>query len=428
MNDIRLEFLQNKQFVSDQELNERLSKNKKWLDEALGKVYSERTSHQDDVWGWMDVEEWASDEAVQFVKEKAETIRKEADVFVIVGVGGSNQAARAVIKALQKESKPEILYAGNNLSPHYMNNLLKQLEGKSVYINVIAKNFETLEPGLSFRILRNFLYSKYGNETNKRISVTGTINSSLHQVAKEHNFDFFIFPENIGGRFSALTDVGLLPMAVAGIDISSLIEGAKKMQDLMHNQTDIDNLALKYSTFRNILLDKGYKIEMLAFFEPQFHYFSKWWIQLFAESEGKEGKGLFPVAVNYSEDLHSIGQYVQQGQPIIFETFLDIENPNSSLVIEKDHVEDNFDYVNGENLWEINKIALGATIGAHFNGGIPCVKFSVPEMNEYYLGQLFYLFEFTVYLSGRILGVNPFDQPGVEDYKKLMFEKLGRGF
>lgn len=434
MEKLALEYSDRQNLLTEEELQASISKNIGVLTEVVEnmKLCHEGISTavhgpDSDSLGWLNVNEWAGKEAVTRILAKADEVRKNADVFVLIGVGGSNQGARAVMKALQTDdNSPEILYAGNNLSANYMNHLIQKLEGKSVYINVIAKNFETLEPGIGFRVLRNYLSKKYGADANKRIAVTGTRDSLLHQVAKVHGYDFFTFPDNIGGRYSVLSDVGLFPMAVAGIDLPLLIKGAEEMQVQLSKEAYRENRALIYATARNLLLQKGYKLEMLAFFEPQLHYFSKWWIQLFAESEGKEGKGLYPVAANYSEDLHSVGQYVQEGQPMIFETFLDVLEQNSTVILVKDDVDDRFDYLNNKNLWEINKAAFEATINAHRDGGVPCFKLSVPKINEYYFGQLFYFFEFSCYLSGKILGINPFDQPGVEGYKRLMFHKLGK--
>ncbi len=382
-------------------------------------------SYQDSL-GWLDCEEWAGEEAVLNLQEKARELRKSIDVFVLIGVGGSNQAARAVISALQTDRRIKILYAGNNISAHYTNELIKELEGKSVHINVIAKNFETLEPGIGFRVLRNYLEKRYGEAARSRITVTGTKGSTLHQLAQSQGYEFLVFPDNIGGRYSVLSDVGLFPMAVAGIDILSLVQGAKEMRKLLWESKPCEHIALKYATYRNLLLKKGYNIELLAMFEPQLSYFSRWWIQLFAESEGKQEKGIFPVAVNYSEDLHSVGQYVQEGQRILFETFLEIQEQNSSLILEYHYEDDYFAYLDGKDFSEINQTAFEATLGTHSSSGIPCLRISIPRLDEYYFGQLFYFFEFSCYLSGIILGVNPFDQPGVEHYKQDMFSKLGK--
>lgn len=432
MTNIELTYLDAKNQVTNQELSEMMSRNQGFLDEALKQITEKRGGSQldatDDVLGWLNVDEWASQEAVDQIMKMADEVRKNADVFVLIGVGGSNQAARAVIKAFQSSDGPEILYAGNNISPHYVNRLIEKLEGKSVYINVIAKNFETLEPGIGFRVLRRYLHGRYGETANQRITVTGTKGSWFQQIAIDHGYDFLVFPDNIGGRFSVLSDVGLFPMAVAGIDITRVVAGAKEMQHRLMNESLEDHLALKYACYRNLLLYKGFQIEMLAFFEPQFEYFSKWWVQLFAESEGKDGKGIFPVSASFSEDLHSVGQYIQEGQRILFETFIDIQKQTNSLVLFDDQVEDRFGYLHEKDFWEINKAASEATITAHSESGIPCLKLMVPEINEYYFGQLFYFFEFSCYLSARILGVNPFNQPGVENYKNYMFRKLGKNF
>lgn len=392
-----------------------------YLDEALSKEKIYENSL-----GWLDIDEWAGEAALKRIQDTANEVRNDADVFVLIGVGGSNQAARAVISALPQENAPEILYAGNNLSADYMNKLLKALDGKSVYIDAIAKNFETIEPGVSFRVLRQYLEKRYGGGAAGRIAVTGTKGSSLYQLALDNGYTFFTFPEDIGGRYSALCDVGLYPMAVAGIDIAKLVQGAKEMRERLSLETAEENIAFRYAAYRNLLQLKDYRLEMLSFFEPRFHYFSKWWTQLLAESEGKDGKGVYPVVGNFSEDLHSIGQFVQEGRRMIFETFLDVEERDSSLIIAGDDKKDYFDYLEGQELWNINKIAFQSTFEAHNKGGIPCMKLTIPKLDEYYFGQLFYMFMFAVYLSGKILKVNPFDQGGVEDYKKNMFKALGK--
>ena len=421
MENIDFVYLDKTEHIKEDEFQKTLLENQKTFAKQL-----ENSKQYQDSLGWLDISEWAGDAAISNIMEKANLVRRDADIFVLVGVGGSNQAARAVIKALQKDDGPEIVYAGNNLSAHYGKQLIKKLENKSVYINVIAKNFETLEPGIGFRILRKYLKEKYGQDANKRIILTGTRESKMHEIAKENGYVFLTFPDNIGGRYSVLSDVGLFPMAVAGINIHSLVQGARDMQLSLHKCDLENNIALKYATYRNLFLQKGFPIEMMAFFEPQLHYFSKWWIQLFAESEGKDKKGIFPTAVNYSEDLHSVGQYVQDGQELIFETFIDVFEQNESVVLTKDDIDDKFDYLNDKDLWDINKVALEATIRAHSESGIPCLKFTLPSLNEYYFGQMFYLFEFACYISGSILGVNPFDQPGVENYKGYMFKMLGK--
>ena len=375
--------------------------------------------------GWLDTQEWADEQKLCRLETLANEIRENADAFVLIGVGGSNNAARSVIEALKPDGAPEIIYAGNTLSPDAMKRMLKKLEGKSVYIDCIAKNFETLEPGSSFRVLRKYIEKTYGEEAHKRIIATGTVGSSLDQLCTKYGYTFLEFPLNVGGRYTAMTNVGLLPMAVAGIDIRALVEGANDMQKRVHTQGAKENIAYQYACLRNLYYEEGYRVEMLASFEPQFHYFYKWWIQLFAESEGKDNKGIFPVASEFSEELHSVGQFIQDGSQIMFETFLDVVQKNASLVVEPDAKEDYFDYLDGKDFWDINKAAYHATVAAH-SQKIPCLTFEVGALDAYHFGQLFYFFQFACYLSCKIMGVNAFDQPGVEAYKKWMFDALGK--
>lgn len=375
--------------------------------------------------GWLDTEEWAGEEKVKKLEKLAAKIRQNADVFVLIGVGGSNNAARAVIKALQKAGTPDIVYAGNTLSPHALNKMLKKLAGKSIYVNCIAKNFETLEPGASFRILRKYLQERYGSKASERIIATGTAGSSLERLCTAEGYTFLEFPDNIGGRYTAISNVGLLPMAVAGIDIRELVQGAGDMQKELHAKKAEENAAFQYACLRNLFYRNGYKVEMLSSFEPQFRYFYKWWIQLFAESEGKDDKGIFPVAGEYSEELHSVGQFLQEGSPFIFETFLDVQEHQDSLVIEADGIQDYFDYLDGKDLWDVNKEAYRATVSAH-SKKMPCLTLEIGALDAYHFGQLFYFFQFACYLSCKLMGVNAFNQPGVEAYKKEMFKALGK--
>lgn len=391
-------------------------------EDTFYKVVKKDLAYADSI-GWFDVSEWDCEDKIEHIEKLADKVRKDADVFVLIGVGGSNNAARSVIEALSEGEKPKIIYAGNTLSPHALRKVLKDIDGKSVYINCIAKNFETLEPGASFRILRKYLYKKYGEEAKNRIIVTGTAGSSLDELCKKNGYEFLEFPLNIGGRYTAISNVGLLPMAVAGIDIREVVRGARDAQSTLHKAEPENNAAYRYACLRNLLFSKGYKIEMLSSFEPQYRYFYKWWIQLFAESEGKDGKGIYPVASEYSEELHSVGQFLQDGSNIVFETFLNVINPNASLIVEKDDIEDGFDYLNGKDFWDINKSAFEATVKAH-STKLPNSVISVEKLDAYSFGELFYFFEFACYLSCEIMGVNPFNQPGVEDYKKNMFDKL----
>lgn len=375
--------------------------------------------------GWLHVDEWAGEEKLREIETCAGRVREDGEILVVIGIGGSNQAARAVVEALSCGGPMKILYAGNNVSSQYMKQLLKQLEGKSVYVNVIAKNFETLEPGIGFRILRQYLKERYGTGYERRVFATGTRGSRLHELCRIYGYTFLDFPENIGGRYSGLCNVGLFPAAVAGMDIRAMAAGAGDMERELRNTKGEENTAFQYAAIRSLLYQEGFRVEMLASFEPRLQYFYGWWTQLFAESEGKQGKGLYPTAVKYSEDLHSIGQFVQEGTPILFETFLDIEEQGEAVSVEADEVEDGFNYLNGSSLADISRAAFEATVKAH-SERLPCIRIRIDELSEYSFGQLFYFFEFACYLSGKLLGVNPFDQPGVENYKGYMFEALGK--
>ncbi len=394
--------------------------NRQKLEEAKAgeKIYA-------DSQGWLDTKEHAGEEKLKRIGELAKTIRENADVFVLIGVGGSNNAARSVIEALKTDEGTEIVYAGNTLSPNAINKMLKKIQGKSVYIDCIAKNFETLEPGSSFRILRQYLEEQYGENAKDRIIATGTVGSSLEKLCTDNGYTFLDFPENVGGRYTAMTNVGLLPMAVAGLDIRKLVEGAADMQKRLHEEGYENNIAYEYACLRNIFYKKGYRVEMLSSFEPQFSCFYKWWTQLFAESEGKDNKGIFPVTGEFSEELHSVGQFIQDGSPIMFETFMDVKKQQDSVVVKADDKADYFDYLDGKDFWEINKAAFKATVDAH-STKLPCLTLEVDSIDEYHFGQLFYFFQFACYLSCKVMGVNAFDQPGVEAYKKWMFEALGK--
>ena len=349
-----------------------------------------------------------------------------ADVFVLIGVGGSNNAARSVIEAFPECDGPEIVYAGNSLSPWAFEQVMKKISGKSVYIDCIAKNFQTLEPGSAFRVLREYLYETYGDKANERIIATGSRNSLLETICKEHGYSFVEFPQTVGGRYTAVTAVGLLPMAVAGIDIRALVKGAADMAAELKGCRDITQSAYRYAVARNLYYNEGYRMEMLASFEPQLHWFYKWWIQLFAESEGKEDQGLYPISGEYSEELHSVGQFLQDGSPVIFETFLHVKDPQASMIVHPDdRVKDDFDYLNGKDFREINEAAYGATLRAH-SEKMPCMVLEVEKLTPYSFGEIFYFFMYTCYVSAGILGVNPFDQEGVEAYKQRMFKALGK--
>lgn len=377
------------------------------------------------VLGWRTLEQSAVQ--IDEMKEKAAEIRENADVFVIVGVGGSNQASRAMIEALQDGNGPEIIYLGNTLSPHYISRMLRRLEGKSVYIDVIAKNFETLEPGSHFRVLRQWMSKRYTKEEMaKRIVVTGTYGSRLEEIAKENGYLFLSFPGPVGGRYSAFTPVGLFPIMAAGLDVDAYLEGVQKAIDDCAENPET-NPAAEYAAARNLLYQKGFDIEMLVSFEPQFAFFTKWWVQLFGESEGKDKKGIFPAAAIYSEDLHSMGQYMQDGRRNLLETFISVENPKASVIVEPDpEFGDRFDYLDGMDFDQINKAAEAATWEAHTAGGVPCIRIQIDEISEKTFGELYYYFMMACAISGTLMDVNPFDQEGVEEYKRSMFKALGK--
>ena len=377
--------------------------------------------------GWLSVDEWAGASQLDEIEALAAELRGLADTFVIIGVGGSNNAARAVVEALRPRGM-RIVYAGNTLSAQALNRMLASLEGHDVVIDCIAKNFETLEPGSSFRLLRQWLIARYGaTEAARRIVCCGTPGASLEELARAEGYHFVPFATNVGGRYTALTAVHLLPLACAGVDVRALVAGASEMERLCRQTPAADNLALRYACARNLFWERGYRVELLSFFEPRFRWFAKWWEQLFGESEGKNGKGLFPASAEYSEELHSLGQYVQDGTHLLFETLLDVVGKGSedSLVLGSTDVPDGFGYLDGADFWDINKASLAATREAHANV-LPVLTLELDATDEAHWGMLFYLFAFSCYLSGSILGVNPFDQPGVEAYKQLMFKALGR--
>lgn len=423
MGDITLTFADGRTGLTEETLDRRVQ------DAAplLAEVLAGEARYQDSL-GWFSVDEAAGPERVDFLLEQAARVRADADAFVVIGIGGSNQAARAVVKALRPEGGPAILWAGNTISACETARLLKELDGfRSVYIDCIAKNFETLEPGISFRVLRHYLEQRYGQaEAAKRIFATGTPGSTLHQLCLDNGYTFLTFPERIGGRYSVGSDVGLFPMAVAGVDVRALVQGMRDMRDQLRAAPAGENLALRYACLRKWMLEQGLSLEMLAFFEPRLDYFAKWWIQLFAESEGKDGTGLYPVVSSNSEDLHSIGQFIQQGSPILFETFVTVRARDASVVLPATDKKDYFDYLTGRDFWDINDTARRATMRAHSEGGIPCLELSIPAIDAHTLGELFYFFLFSCYLSCKLVGVNPFDQPGVESYKGYMFKNLGK--
>jgi len=376
--------------------------------------------------GWHNVEEWAGDKWLTAYEKLAEKVRKEADALVVIGIGGSNQAARAVYEALGVKSGVELVWAGNSISAHSIREVIKSLENKkNIYIDCIAKNFETLEPGIGFRAMRDVLRSRYGKDYASHVICTFTEDTPAWKMAHEKGYELLPFPKNIGGRFTALSPIGLFPLCVAGMDIRKIAAGAADIRAKLLSGKDEDNIALRYATARTMLAEKGKTVELLSYFEPRFFRFAKWWKQLYGESEGKDDKGLLPMDTCYSEDLHSLGQFVQDGTPMLFESFLDVKEREEGYVLNADDVNDGFSYLDGKDFWEINKAAFEATVIAH-SRRFPVLLFEVPAMDEETFGKLFYFFEFACYVTCNITGVNPFDQNGVEAYKKDMFRLLGK--
>lgn len=375
--------------------------------------------------GWCDMESCADEELLCRIEEKARLIRSQADAFVVIGVGGSNNAARAVIDALCPLSDIEIIYAGNSTAPSAISDVLRRIEGKSVFIDIIAKNFETLEPGAAFRVLRGELYRRFGDDAAKRIIATGTRGSRLHRLCTEYGWDFYDFPEAVGGRYTAFTAVGLLPMAVAGVDIRALLAGGRAMRRTLLEAPAENNPALLYAAARYFLSSRGFSAESLSVCEPRLHSFGKWWIQLFGESEGKQGKGLLPVYCEFSEQLHSIGQFFQDGKPSVFESFLSLEETDFGIRLAPDGIDDGFDYLDEKDFSQLNHAAFDAALHAH-SAHIPCLQLEFGPCGEETFGKLFYFYMLSCVFSCCMSGVNPFDQPGVEAYKHKMFDALGK--
>ncbi|MFG6117039.1 glucose-6-phosphate isomerase [Halobacillus sp. MO56] len=399
----------------------------------------EKTGAGNDFLGWLDLPENYDKEEFSRIKKSAEKIQSDSDVLVVIGIGGSYLGARAALEMLNhsfynelssdQRKTPQVFFVGNSISAPYMNELFDVLEDKDVSVNVISKSGTTTEPAIAFRLFRKFLEDKYGKEeARKRIyATTDKQKGALKTLADEEGYESFVVPDDVGGRFSVLTAVGLLPIAVSGIDIDSMMDGAKAAMDELSSSELSENPAYQYAAVRNIFYNKGKSIEMLINYEPALQYFSEWWKQLFGESEGKDQKGIFPASANFSTDLHSLGQYVQDGRRDLFETVLKVEKPKSDITIEEDEQNmDGLNYLAGKTVDQVNEKAYEGTLLAHTDGQVPNLTVHVPELNAYTFGYLVYFFEKACAISGYLLGVNPFDQPGVEAYKKNMFALLGK--
>lgn len=409
------------------------------LVESAHKKLHEGTGAGNDFLGWIDLPVNYDKAEFARIQEAAKRIQETSDVLVVIGIGGSYLGARAAIEmltnnfynVLSKEDRkaPQIFYVGNNISATYMSQLLKAVEGKDISVNVISKSGTTTEPAIAFRIFKDVLEKKYGKEeAKKRIyATTDASKGALKTLADAEGYETFVIPDNVGGRFSVLTAVGLLPIAAAGINIEEMMKGAADARETYSNVSVKENDCYKYAAVRNALYNKGKTIEILVNYEPSLHYFNEWWKQLYGESEGKDNKGIFPAAVDFSTDLHSMGQYIQEGRRDIFETVINVEKAQESVIIEA--TEDNIDGLNflaGKDMNFVNQKAFEGTLLAHNDGGVPNMVVNVPELTPYYFGQLVYFFEKACGISGYLLGVNPFNQPGVEAYKKNMFALLGK--
>ena len=392
-----------------------------------------------DFLGWIDLPEDYDKEEFARIQKAAEKIQSDSEVLVVIGIGGSYLGARAAIEFLRHcfynsvgkkvRKTPEIYYAGNSISGTYLSQLIETIGDRDFSVNVISKSGTTTEPAIAFRIFKEMLENKYGKEEAARriYATTDRAKGALKGLATEEGYETFVVPDDVGGRFSVLTAVGLLPIAASGADIEKLMEGARSMRKLCLETEVEKNDAIQYALIRNILHAKGKSVEVLANYEPIFHYVGEWWKQLYGESEGKDQKGIFPAAVDLTTDLHSMGQFIQDGSRIMFETVMELENPALDITVKKEEKDlDGLNYLAGKTMDFINKSAMRGTQLAHTDGNVPNLVIRIPEQSEFSLGELFYFFEYACGISGYLLGVNPFNQPGVESYKKNMFALLGK--
>ena len=407
--------------------------------ELANEVLTSKTGAGNDFLGWVDLPETYDKDEFARIKKAAEKIKNDSEVLVVIGIGGSYLGAKAAIEFLShsfynnlpkdKRKTPEIYFAGTNMSGVYLQHLIDVVGDRDFSVNVISKSGTTTEPAIAFRVFKKMLEEKYGKEeAAKRIyATTDKERGALKTLATAEGYETFVVPDNVGGRFSVLTAVGLLPIAAAGINIDDLMAGAKDAMNDFANKNMDENQALQYAAVRNILHRKGKHLELMVNYEPRVHYLAEWWKQLFGESEGKDGKGLYPTSADFSADLHSLGQYIQEGQRLFFETVVSIGKPEVEFVIESDKENlDGLNFIAGKTLDYVNKKATDGVILAHVDGKVPNLGVNIPEVTPYHLGYTFYFFEKACGVSGYLLGVNPFDQPGVEAYKKNMFALLGK--
>jgi glucose-6-phosphate isomerase len=397
----------------------------------------EKTGKGNDFLGWVNLPLSVNESDITEIESVAQNLRDLADIVIVAGIGGSYLGAKAVVEALSSSfeayvdgGNPKIVFAGHHLDEDYLAELLNFVEHRSVACIVISKSGTTTEPAVAFRIIKRHIEQKYGKDGAREriVAITDHSRGALRKLAEQEGYRTFVIPDDVGGRFSVLTPVGLLPISVAGIDIRILLKGATDMEKASHTSVATDeNICIQYAVARNLLYDSGKKVEILVNYNPKLHYLTEWWKQLFGESEGKEQRGIFPAGVDFTSDLHSMGQYIQEGERIMFETVVSVEKPREELVI-PDDVEnlDQLNFLAGKRISEVNRMAELGTMLAHLDGGVPNIRIEIPELNAYIIGQLIYFFEKSCGISGYILGVNPFDQPGVEAYKKNMFALLGK--
>lgn len=416
-------------------ISERELKEMKALLEAVEAMLEEQDGPGDDFLGWLDWPTTMHREEIEKIKTTAEKLREESEVFLVIGIGGSYLGSRAAIEWLtppftpKTKGNPEIIYAGHHLDSDYLSGLMDYLKDKEVTVNVISKSGTTTEPAISFRMVKALMEEKYGQEGAKdRIVVTtDAAKGALKTLADGEGYQTFVIPDDIGGRYSVLTPVGLLPIAVAGIDVENLIQGARDAQSRYSELVITENPCYQYAAYRNALARKGKTTEIMVSYDPSYHYMAEWWKQLFGESEGKDGKGIFPASLQLTTDLHSMGQYVQEGLRNLFETVVSTEKPVKDILVpDTGSDDDGLGYLAGKPLSLVNEKAMQGTSMAHTAGGVPVLQISIPEKSPYWAGQLFYFFMKSCAISGYLLGVNPFNQPGVEAYKANMFALLGK--
>ena len=433
-NRVTFDYSKAMQFIGENEIT-----SIKAIAETAKNILVEKSGAGNDFLGWIDLPVNYDKEEFARIQKAADKIKNDSDVLVVIGIGGSYLGARAAIEFLRHSfynnlpkvvrKTPEIYYCGNSISSTYLQHLIDVIGDRDFSVNIISKSGTTTEPAIAFRIFKEMAEKKYGKEeAEKRIyATTDKAKGALKNLATEEGYESFVVPDDVGGRFSVLTAVGLLPIAVSGADITKLMEGAAAGRERALNAPFEENDAVLYAAIRNILHNKGKSVEILANYEPSMHYVSEWWKQLYGESEGKDQKGIFPASVDLTTDLHSMGQFIQDGARIMFETVVNVGEPKATITIGKEPVDlDGLNYLAGKDMDFVNKSAMNGTILAHTDGQVPNLMINVPKQDEYTLGELFYFFEFAVGVSGYMLGVNPFNQPGVESYKKNMFALLGK--